>query len=218
MYRHVEDIDLFTGGLSEPSLPGGVVGQTFGCIIAAQFDRLKRCDRFWWENPSEFSPQQRQEIRKSTVASVMCRNWDSPGKVQPLAFDLVDSDINPLSECMSLANQIDIRAWREASTGKEERNQKSLESNDDSLQPEKKSCDVNGWIISVGEEREVGACTKCSCTPGLVTKVVFLIVFPEKDKKVGQKAKGIVKCSFAWLLYTVGLAKIFGVSIFKLHS
>jgi hypothetical protein len=47
LYETVNDIDLFSGGLSETPLHGGMVGPTFGCIIGIQFKQLMKCDRFW---------------------------------------------------------------------------------------------------------------------------------------------------------------------------
>jgi hypothetical protein len=48
-YRHCDDIDLFTGGLTETPLEGSPIGPTFSCIIATQFANLKQGDRFWYE-------------------------------------------------------------------------------------------------------------------------------------------------------------------------
>lgn len=47
--RHVEDIDLFAGGLSEWAVKGAALGPTFTCILTDQFTRLKRGDRYWYE-------------------------------------------------------------------------------------------------------------------------------------------------------------------------
>ena len=42
---------MFTGALSEIPVPGGLVGPTNACILGNQFYRLKRGDRFFYENP-----------------------------------------------------------------------------------------------------------------------------------------------------------------------
>lgn len=59
VYRSVDDIDLFIGGLVEQHLPGSMLGPVFSCIIADQFARLKEGDRFFYEHgghPNSFTP------------------------------------------------------------------------------------------------------------------------------------------------------------------
>jgi peroxidase len=81
----VSDIDLFSGGLSESPVDGGIVGPTFACLIANQFKKLKKCDRFWHEtNDSDvgFTEGQLQQIRNVTLAAIVCRNCDVGTPIQ----------------------------------------------------------------------------------------------------------------------------------------
>lgn len=45
----MEDIDAWTGAISEEREPGAMVGRLNACIIGRQFRSLRRGDRFWYE-------------------------------------------------------------------------------------------------------------------------------------------------------------------------
>ncbi|KAL1495005.1 hypothetical protein ABEB36_010496 [Hypothenemus hampei] len=116
LYSHVDDIDLFTAGLAEKPLRGGVVGPTFACIIAQQFQNLRKGDRFWYENQfveSAFSPMQLQEIRKVSLSQVLCETMDEFETVQPFVFLSADSFFNIRVPCRSEFKHFDLAAWRE---------------------------------------------------------------------------------------------------------
>lgn len=78
----MDDVDLYTGALSETPLDGGILGPTLRCLILDQFFRLKKGDRFWYENPQIFTPPQLNEIRKTTLAKIICDNSDGVYNVQ----------------------------------------------------------------------------------------------------------------------------------------
>lgn len=40
-YSSVEDIDLYVGGTAEKPVKGGMVSETFACIIAQQFQQVR---------------------------------------------------------------------------------------------------------------------------------------------------------------------------------
>lgn len=84
----MSDIDLFTGALSEISMLGSVVGPTFSCLLGNQFKNLREGDRHWFENnfpPSAFSLKQLNEIKKVTLARLICDN-SKIQNIQPNAF------------------------------------------------------------------------------------------------------------------------------------
>ena len=50
VYKDINTIDLWVGGLAEDHLEGAEVGETFHHILKDQFTRLRDGDRFWYQN------------------------------------------------------------------------------------------------------------------------------------------------------------------------
>lgn len=117
LYRHVDDIDLFTAGMAERPVMGGLVGPTFACIIAQQFANLRKGDRFWYENgdfDSSLTPAQLQQIRRISFAQILCRTLDSLETVQPFVFLSPDNPDNDRISCLNgLLNNFDLSPWIE---------------------------------------------------------------------------------------------------------
>ncbi|KAE8751717.1 Chorion peroxidase-like-2 [Frankliniella occidentalis] len=115
LYPSVEEVDLFAAGVSERPAPGALLGPTFTCIVGDQFGRLRRGDRFFYEEgnqPSSFKPEQLQQIRRTSLARVLCDNSDNIALMQPLAF-FHASFVNQRVACNSDAiPRLDIRAWK----------------------------------------------------------------------------------------------------------
>lgn len=115
LYKHVDDIDLWTAGISEYPIQDGIVGPTFACLIARQFVNLRRGDRFWYENagyPPQFTIEQLDELRKSTAARLMCDNSDEIETIQASAMLIADPYTNPRVPCASLPS-VDLTKWKE---------------------------------------------------------------------------------------------------------
>lgn len=53
LYNDVDDVDLYSGALAEIPQGDGIVGPTFTCLIADQFERIQAGDRFWYELPNQ---------------------------------------------------------------------------------------------------------------------------------------------------------------------
>lgn len=48
-HRDAENVDVYTGALSEPPMEGAIVGPLLSSIITDQFKRLKIGDSHWYE-------------------------------------------------------------------------------------------------------------------------------------------------------------------------
>uniref|UniRef100_A0A0K2TLR4 Peroxidasinlike [Acyrthosiphon pisum] n=1 Tax=Lepeophtheirus salmonis TaxID=72036 RepID=A0A0K2TLR4_LEPSM len=152
VYKNVQDIDLFTGGILEESMKGGLVGETFGCIIGLQFKHLRYCDRYWFENPfpyMRFTRAQLREIKKVSLASIVCRNCDQPRNFQKFIMDMPNDQNNYKLKCSSHPN-IDLKHWID------QRHKNSSANH--------RFCDIEGRIMEGGDkDLRISGCTQCSC-------------------------------------------------------
>ena len=98
VYKNVEDIDLFVGGLAEKS-NDGLVGPTFGCLIGSQFKKLMSGDRFFFthqdsgtNNEKGLPSKEKEIIRKRTLGDIICDNTDATEtrrRVMELSNDVI---------------------------------------------------------------------------------------------------------------------------------
>lgn len=124
IYQHVDDVDLFVGGYLETKDPEALLGPTFKCIIGDQFARLKLGDRFFYDlnHPTNvgFTPDQLQEIRKTSLARIICDNADTIRSIQPQVMKLPgSSSSNDIVSCNSIQiPSMSLSVFRDKSFGR----------------------------------------------------------------------------------------------------
>uniref|UniRef100_A0A1A9V505 Peroxidase n=1 Tax=Glossina austeni TaxID=7395 RepID=A0A1A9V505_GLOAU len=112
LYASHEDVDVTVGGSIERHVIGALAGPTFLCILTEQFYRTRVGDRFFYENGDKyagFTPDQLAEIRKASMARLLCDNGNSIESMQPKAF-LQVSDSNPVVSCSNI-REVDLSKW-----------------------------------------------------------------------------------------------------------
>ena len=132
IYDHVDDIDLYAGGLAETPVDGGAVGATFAHLMGAQFRDLKFGDRFYFENggcETIFTPEQVSALRKVTLSSLICTCTDTDTvQMDPFRQSNDIDEMNPNRfgprpnrrvPCNTVA-KLDLEAWREPYINSEE--------------------------------------------------------------------------------------------------
>ncbi|CAI9737355.1 peroxidase mlt-7-like [Octopus vulgaris] len=94
LYKYVYDIDFLSGAFTETVANDKPAGPTLLLLLRSQFALLQNADRFFFENSNVFDDKQLQEIKKVTMANLLCRNIDSLGTVKTNAFDMNSGDIS----------------------------------------------------------------------------------------------------------------------------
>ncbi|CAG9530045.1 unnamed protein product [Cercopithifilaria johnstoni] len=143
LYKTVNDIDLFPGLFCEKPMKGALLPPTMACIIAEQFHRIKKCDRFYYENDlyaTRFSPRQLNEIRKVTLASLLCTNSRMLRNIQPNVFILPDEFLNAPISCDHFKH-INLDQWLD--------------------QP---LCYVSNIVMTPNVTKRISPCQSCLCT------------------------------------------------------
>ncbi|XP_065318463.1 peroxidasin-like isoform X2 [Gordionus sp. m RMFG-2023] len=115
LYKSTLDLDLFPVGLAEFPLKGSLLGPTFTCLLAKQFKALRSGDSYWFENDipkALFTLEQLLEIRKVTLAKLVCGNADDMPEIQARPLMTIHPNWNPLLSC-SFFPQMDFNAWKE---------------------------------------------------------------------------------------------------------
>uniref|UniRef100_A0A914CGT1 Peroxidase n=1 Tax=Acrobeloides nanus TaxID=290746 RepID=A0A914CGT1_9BILA len=116
LFKSVTDVDLFILGLAEKPVRGALVGPTFGCILSLQFQKTKRGDRYWYENPfspAAFTEEQLGEIKKTTLAKIICDNSEIRS-IQPKVLEMPDLYDNfPIACNSSFLPSIDLNLWQD---------------------------------------------------------------------------------------------------------
>ena len=116
-YRTVEDIDPFVGMLLESPIEGSELGRVATCLLLEQFNDSRHGDRFWYERDDPctgFTMEQLTEIRKASLARVICDNSDGVFTIQPQALlRRIDNGPNDDVPCSDLP-RVDLNVFKES--------------------------------------------------------------------------------------------------------
>ena len=73
---NIDSVDLWIGGLAETPNQGAMIGETFGIIIAKQFEALRDGDRFWYQNQG-FDNKTLSDIDHTSLSDIILRDTDT---------------------------------------------------------------------------------------------------------------------------------------------
>ena len=138
IYKSIYHVDLYAGGMSEKQddLP---LGPTFGCILRKQFLSSRDGDRFYFENrkkkenPGAFTRRQIKEIKKMTLAKVLCNNLSGAEKMREDVFQKPNKKGKPKPKNCNKLKDINYKRFKE-STGSDQERLEELEELEEELE------------------------------------------------------------------------------------
>ena len=110
-------VDLFVAGMAESVGSSEFLGPTFKCIFRKTLEKLRDGDRFFFQNKVQFSMEQQEEIKKMTLAKVMCLTLQDSGNIQEKLFDVFNPRKGQRKNCSDLLKvSLDVKRWLLKST------------------------------------------------------------------------------------------------------
>ncbi|XP_029846026.3 peroxidasin homolog [Ixodes scapularis] len=112
LYKTPDNIDTWVGAICEEPVPGSKVGPTLLCLLSGQFARVRDGDRLWYENKGSFTKDQLNELRRVSLARVLCDNGDNITRVTEDVF-MVPRRQNPAFVNCDAVPSIDLTPWKD---------------------------------------------------------------------------------------------------------
>ena len=115
IYKSVHHVDLYVGGILETPRKKRAVGPTFACLLRKQFLSSRDGDRFYFENtnktenPGAFTKKQIKQIKKITLAKVLCDNLEDAEMMRKNVF-LKTEDLKNCSD-KAVFKDLDYTKW-----------------------------------------------------------------------------------------------------------
>ncbi|NXJ82484.1 PERM Myeloperoxidase, partial [Trogon melanurus] len=110
LYGTPDNIDPWIGAIAEPIVPPGRVGPLLACLIGTQFRNLRDGDRFWWEKPGVFTPQQLNALSEVSPSHVICANTNI--KEVPLDMFTASNYPEDFVGCHEI-DELDLSPWKQ---------------------------------------------------------------------------------------------------------
>ncbi|XP_064487233.1 peroxidasin homolog [Ornithodoros turicata] len=112
-YKTPDNIDAWVGSISEEPVPGSKVGPTLLCLLSGQFARVRDGDRFWYENPGIFKPEQLEALRQASLSRVLCDNGDNITRVTWDAFAVPEKQTPQFLDCSQIPS-VNLMLWKDS--------------------------------------------------------------------------------------------------------